>query len=113
MQISLSHWLSQQSAGVGVTSVTDCQELLIWAPRCGALHSVDLEQLARQECRQCYCRDLLYRGQSQQSYIATHTATRVGVNLRSHSLVRSRAGCRLTFIDFKNTINYDLAHFLT
>jgi PDDEXK-like domain of unknown function (DUF3799) len=73
----------------------------------------DLEQLARQVRRQRYCRDLLYRGQAEQSYTATHTATRVGVKLRPDLLVRSRAGRQLTLIDFKTTSSPDLAHLLT
>ena len=73
----------------------------------------DLETLARQVRRQRYCRDLLYRGQAEQSYTATHTATGVGVKLRPDLLVRSRAGRQLTLIDFKTTSSPDLAHFLT
>ena len=73
----------------------------------------DLEQLARQVRRQRYCRDLLYRGQAEQSYTATHTATGVGVKLRPDLLVRSRAGRQLTLIDFKTTSSPDLPHFLT
>ena len=73
----------------------------------------DLEQLARQLRRQRYCRDLLYRGQAEQSYTATHTATGAGVKLRPDLLVRSRAGRQLTLIDFKTTSSPDLAHFLT
>lgn len=73
----------------------------------------DLEMLARQVRRQRYCRDLLYRGQAEQSYTAIHTATRVGVKLRPDLLVRSRAGRQLTLIDFKTTSSPDLAHFLT
>ena len=73
----------------------------------------DLEVLARQVRRQRYCRDLLYRGQAEQSYTAIHTVTGVGVKLRPDLLVRSRAGRQLTLIDFKTTSSPDLAHFLT
>ncbi|MET4073627.1 PD-(D/E)XK nuclease-like domain-containing protein [Hymenobacter sp. UYCo722] len=73
----------------------------------------DLETLARQVRRQRYCRDLLYRGQAEQSYTATHTDTGIGVKLRPDLLVRSRAGRQLTLIDFKTTSSPDLAHFLT
>ena len=73
----------------------------------------DLETLARQVRRQRYCRDLLYRGQAEQSYTAIHTATGVGVKLRPDLLVCSRAGRQLTLIDFKTTSSPDLAHFLT
>ena len=73
----------------------------------------DLEQLASQVRRQRYCRDLLYRGQAEQSYTATHTATGVGVKLRPDLLVRSRAGRQLTLIDFKTTSSPDRDHFLT
>ena len=62
--------------------------------------------------RQRYCRDLLYRGQAEQSYTATHTATGVGVKLRPDLLVRSPAGRQLTLIDFKTTSSPDLPHFL-
>jgi hypothetical protein len=72
----------------------------------------DLETLARQLRRQRYCRDLLYRGQAEQSYTAIHTATGVGVKLRPDLLVRSRAGRQLTLIDFKTSSAPDLAHFL-
>ncbi len=72
----------------------------------------DLETLARQVRRQRYCRDLLYRGQAEQSYTATHTATGVGVKLRPDLLVRSPAGRCLTLIDFKTTSSPDLPHFL-
>ena len=73
----------------------------------------DLEMLARQVRRQRYCRDLLYRGQAEQSYTATHTATGVGVKLRPDLLVRSPAGRQFTLIDFKTTSSPDRAHFLT
>ena len=73
----------------------------------------DLEQLACQVRRQRYCRDLLYRGQAEQSYTATHTATGVGAKLRPDLLVRSRAGRQLTLIDFKTTSSPNRAHFLT
>ena len=73
----------------------------------------DLEQLARQVRRQRYCRDLLYRGQAEQSYTAIHTVTGVEVKLRPDLLVCSPAGRQLTLIDFKTTSSPDLAHFLT
>ena len=72
----------------------------------------DLETLARQVRRQRYCRDLLYRGQAEQSYTATHTATGVAVKLRPDLLIRSRAGRQLTLLDFKTTSAPDLPHFL-
>ena len=72
----------------------------------------DLETLARQVRRQRYCRDILYRGQAEQSYTAIHTATGVGVKLRPDLLVRSRAGRQLTLIDFKTTSSPTLDHFL-
>ena len=62
--------------------------------------------------RQRYCRDLLCRGQAEQSYTAIHTATGVGVKLRPDLLVRSPAGRQLTLIDFKTTSAPDLAHFI-
>jgi len=72
----------------------------------------DLETLARQVRRQRYCRDLLYRGQAEQSYTATHAVTGVGVKFRPDLLVRSRAGRQLALIDFKTTSSPDRAHFL-
>ena len=72
----------------------------------------DLETLARQVRRQRYCRDILYRGQAEQSYTATHAATGVGVKLRPDLLVRSPAGRQLTLIDFKTTSSPTLDHFL-
>lgn len=71
-----------------------------------------LEQLARQVRRNRYCRDLLYRGTPELTHTATHTATGVSVKVRPDLLVRSRAGRRLTLIDFKTTSCRDLAHFL-
>jgi hypothetical protein len=73
----------------------------------------DLETLARQLRRQRYCRDLLYRGQAEQSYTATHTATGIGVKLRPDLLMRSRAGRQLTLIDFKTTSCPTFEHFLS
>ena len=61
---------------------------------------------------QRYCRDLLYRGQAEQSYTATHIAPRVAVKLRLDLFVTSPAGCQLTLIDFKTTSAPDSAHFI-
>ena len=72
----------------------------------------ELETLARQVRRQRYCRDLLYRGQPEQSHTATHTATGVPVKIRPDLLIRSRAGRQLTLLDFKTTSAPDLPHFL-
>ena len=72
----------------------------------------DLETLARQVRRQRYCRDLLYRGQPEQSHTATHAATGVPVKIRPDLLIRSRAGRQLTLLDFKTTSAPDLPHFL-
>ena len=61
---------------------------------------------------QRYCRDLLYRGQAEQSYTATHIAPRVAVKLRLDLFVTSPAGCQLTLIDFKTTSAPDSTHFI-
>jgi len=73
----------------------------------------ELETLARQVRRQRYCRDLLYRGTAELTHTATHATTGVAVKVRPDLLVRSRAGRRLTLIDFKTTSSPTRAHFLT
>ena len=72
-----------------------------------------VEQLARQVRRHRYCRDLLYRGTPELTHTATHTETGLTVKVRPDLLVRSRAGRRLTLIDFKTTSAPDYARFLT
>ncbi|WP_081910932.1 PD-(D/E)XK nuclease-like domain-containing protein [Hymenobacter sp. APR13] len=73
----------------------------------------DLEMLARRVRRQRYCRDLLYRGMPELTHTAVHTETGIAVKVRPDLLVRSRAGRRLTLIDFKTTSCPDRARFLT
>jgi hypothetical protein len=73
----------------------------------------DLEMLARRVRRQRYCRDLLYRGTPELTHTAVHTETGIAVKVRPDLLVRSRAGRRLTLIDFKTTSSPDRARFLT
>ncbi|MDU0369589.1 PD-(D/E)XK nuclease-like domain-containing protein [Hymenobacter endophyticus] len=72
----------------------------------------DLEMLARRVRRQRYCRDLLYRGTPELTHTAVHTETGIAVKVRPDLLVRSRAGRRLTLIDFKTTSCPDRARFL-
>ncbi|MBW3127273.1 PD-(D/E)XK nuclease-like domain-containing protein [Hymenobacter profundi] len=72
-----------------------------------------LEQLARQVRRHRYCRDLLYRGTPELTHTATHTETGLTVKIRPDLLVRSRAGRRLTLIDFKTTSCRDYAQFVS
>lgn len=71
-----------------------------------------LEQLARQVRRHRYCRDLLYRGTPELTHTAIHTETGLTVKVRPDLVVRSRAGRRLTLIDFKTTSAPDYARFL-
>lgn len=72
-----------------------------------------VEQLARQVRRHRYCRDLLYRGTPELTHTAIHTETGLTVKVRPDLVVRSRAGRRLTLIDFKTTSAPDYARFLT
>ena len=72
----------------------------------------DLEQLARQVRRQRYCRDLLYRGQAEQSYTATHEATGLTVKVRPDLMITSPKTGRVVLIDFKTTSAQDYAHFV-
>ncbi|WBO85238.1 PD-(D/E)XK nuclease-like domain-containing protein [Hymenobacter yonginensis] len=76
------------------------------------VHWADLEMLACQVRRQRYCRDLLYRGTPELTHTAVHIETGIAVKVRPDLLVRSRAGRRLTLIDFKTTSCPDRARFL-
>lgn len=62
--------------------------------------------------RRRYPRHVLYRGQPEQSYIATHEATGLTVKVRPDLLIDSPKGKRRTLIDFKTTSCRDLAQFL-
>lgn len=73
----------------------------------------NLEQLATAVRRQRYCRDLLYRGQPEQTYTATHTATGLVVKVRPDLLLTSPKTGRRVLVDFKTTSSPDYAHFCT
>ncbi|NML65925.1 hypothetical protein HHL22_11980 [Hymenobacter sp. RP-2-7] len=68
--------------------------------------------LARRIRRQRYPRHVLYRGQAEQSYTATHDATGLTVKVRPDLLIDSPAGLRRTLVDFKTTSCRDLPQFL-
>jgi hypothetical protein len=71
----------------------------------------NLEQLAAAVRRQRYCRDLLYRGQPEQTYTATHEATGLVVKVRPDLLITSPKTGRRVLVDFKTTSSPDYAHF--
>lgn len=70
-------------------------------------------QLAAAIRRRRYPRHVLYRGQSEQSYTATHEATGLTVKVRPDLLIDSPQRRRRTLVDFKTTSCRDLAQFLT
>ena len=70
-----------------------------------------LEDLAAAVRRQRFCRDLLYRGQAEQTHTATHAATGVHVKIRPDLLhVSPRIG-KVGLVDFKTTSARDYAGF--
>lgn len=71
----------------------------------------NLEQLAAAVRRQRYCRDLLYRGQTEQTHTATHEATGLVVKVRPDLLITSPKTGRRVLVDFKTTSSPDYAHF--
>ena len=62
--------------------------------------------------RQRFCRDLFYRGQAGQTYIATHEATGLVVKVRPDLLIISPKTGRRVMVDFKTTSAPDYAHFV-
>ena len=62
--------------------------------------------------RRRYPRHVLYLGQPEQSYTATHEATGLTVKVRPDLLIDSPKGRRRTLVDFKTTSCRDLAQFL-
>ncbi|MGI4822621.1 MAG: PD-(D/E)XK nuclease-like domain-containing protein [Janthinobacterium lividum] len=62
--------------------------------------------------RRRYPRHVLYRGQPEQSYTATHEATGLTVKVRPDLLIDSPKGMRRTLVDFKTTSCCDLTQFL-
>ncbi|MCC3152792.1 PD-(D/E)XK nuclease-like domain-containing protein [Hymenobacter sp. BT770] len=70
-----------------------------------------VETLAAEVRRQRYCRDLLFRGQAEQTHTATHAATGVPVKIRPDLLhVSPRIG-KVGLVDFKTTSARDYAGF--
>ena len=70
-----------------------------------------LEDLAAAVRRQRFCRDLLYRGQAEQTHTATHEATGLTVKVRPDLMITSPKTGRVVLVDFKTTSAQDYAHF--
>jgi hypothetical protein len=70
-----------------------------------------IEDLAAAVRRQRFCRDLLYRGQSEQTHTATHEATGLTVKVRPDLLITSPKTGRRVLVDFKTTSCPDYANF--
>jgi len=70
-----------------------------------------IEDLAAAVRRQRFCRDLLYRGQAEQTYTATHEATGLVVKVRPDLMITSPKTSRVVLVDFKTTSAQDYAHF--
>ena len=71
-----------------------------------------IEDLAAAVRRQRFCRDLLYRGQAEQTHTATHEATGLTVKVRSALVITSpKTGC-VVLVDFKTTCAQCYAHFV-
>ena len=71
-----------------------------------------LEDLAAAVRRQRFCRDLLYRGQAEQTHTATHEATGLTVKVRPDLMITSPKTGRRVIVDFKTTSAQDYAHFV-
>ena len=71
-----------------------------------------IEELAAAVRRQRFCRDLLYRGQAEQTHTATHEATGLVVKVRPDLMVTSPKTGRVVLVDFKTTSAQDYAHFV-
>ena len=69
-------------------------------------------QLAAAIRRRRYPRHVLYLGQAEQSYTATHEATGLVVKVRPDLLIDSPKRRRRTLVDFKTTSCKDVAQFL-
>ena len=70
-----------------------------------------IEDLAAAVRRQRFCRDLLYRGQAEQTHTATHEATGLVVKVRPDLMITSPKTGRVVLVDFKTTSAQDYAHF--
>jgi len=62
--------------------------------------------------RQRFCRDLLYRGQAEQTHTATHEATGLTVKVRPDLMITSPKTGRRVIVDFKTTSAQHYAHFV-
>ena len=72
---------------------------------------VQIEDQAAAVRRQRFCRDLLYRGQAEQTHTATHEATGLTVKVRPDLMITSPKTGRRVIVDFKTTSAQDYAHF--
>ena len=70
-----------------------------------------IEELAAAVRRQRFCRDLLYRGQAEQTHTATHEATGLVVKVRPDLMITSPKTGRRVLVDFKTTSCPDYANF--
>ena len=70
-----------------------------------------IEELAAAVRRQRFCRDLLYRGQAEQTHTATHEATGLTVKVRPDLIITSPKTGRVVLVDFKTTSCQDYAGF--
>ena len=70
-----------------------------------------IEDLAAAVRRQRFCRDLLYRGQAEQTHTATHEATGLTVKVRPDLMITSPKTGRVVLVDFKTTSAQDYAQF--
>ncbi|UOQ81012.1 PD-(D/E)XK nuclease-like domain-containing protein [Hymenobacter sp. 5414T-23] len=90
-------------------------EPYIYTPPTGQLPPAQitlLEGLAATVRRQRYCRDLLYRGDAELSFSATHEETGLQVKIRPDLLVTTPRLGRRVLVDFKTTSCCDYAHFV-
>ncbi|MGI4886166.1 MAG: PD-(D/E)XK nuclease-like domain-containing protein [Janthinobacterium lividum] len=70
-----------------------------------------IKDLAAAVRRQRFCRDLLYRGQAEQTHTATHEATGLTVKVRPDLMITSPKTGRVVLVDFKTTSCPDYASF--
>ncbi len=71
-----------------------------------------IEELAAAVRRQRFCRDLLYRGEAEQTHTATHEATGLVVKVRPDLMITCPKTGRVVLVDFKTTSAQDYAHFV-
>ena len=70
-----------------------------------------IEELAAAVRRHRFCRDLLYRGQAEQTHTATHQATGLPVKVRPDLMITSPKTGRVVLVDFKTTGCPDYVNF--